>query len=443
MSETPLRIAYITAGAGGMYCGSCLHDNTLARALRRRGHDVALIPTYTPIRTDETDGSIDQVFYGAVNVYLEQKSALFRHTPWLVDRLLNGPRLLSWIARRGSTIDPAELGDLTLSVLEGEQGRQRKELEKLVAWLETDFRPDIVHITNSMLVGLARRIKQRLGVPVLCSLQGEDLFLESLAEPFRRRVHDKLIERVRDADGLVVNSDYYGRAMTEYLRLPPGRLHLVRLGLNLDGHGAAPPPADDAPFTIGYMARQCPEKGLHLLVEAFRRLAEASEPGAPRLRVAGYLGPRDEPYVEEIRRQVRGWGLDGAVEFLGEVDRAGKIALLQSLHVLSVPTIYREPKGLFVLEALANAVPVVVPSHGAFPELIEATGGGVLVEPESADALATGLLELRDDPGRRGELGRHGQRRVRERFSDEAEARAMLDVYAGVADACTSGGGSG
>ena len=78
MSEQPLRVAYITAGAAGMYCGSCLHDNTLAGALLRMGHDVSLIPTYTPIRTDGTDFSIDRVFYGAINVYLAQKASLFR-----------------------------------------------------------------------------------------------------------------------------------------------------------------------------------------------------------------------------------------------------------------------------------------------------------------------------------------------------------------------------
>ena len=430
MPETPLRIAYVTAGAAGMYCGSCLHDNTLAAALLRMGHDVALIPTYTPIRTDETDVSIGRVFYGAINVYLEQKSSVFRHTPWLVDRLLNAPKLLEWASRRGSSsVDPSDLGELTLSVLQGEHGRQRKELHKLVAWLRDDFRPQVVHITNSMLLGIAGRIRDELGVPVLCSVQGEDIFLEGLDEPWRSRVHAALLERVGDADGLIATSRYYAEFMTRYLEVPPEKMHWVGLGVNLSGHGEQPPAPDGRPFVIGYMARQCPEKGLHVLVDAFRRLTERTGNGEVRLRVAGYLGERDRPYVEEIREQVRAWGLSDAVEFLGEVDRAGKLALLRSLHVLSVPTVYREPKGLFVLEALANGVPVVQPRHGSFPELVEATGGGLLVDPESAEALADGLHELMSDPARREALGRTGKQRVHESFGDTAEAERTLDLY--------------
>ena len=435
-----MRIAYITAGAGGMYCGSCLHDNALAGALLRQGHDVALIPTYTPLRTDDTDFSIDRVFYGAINVYLEQKLALFRHTPWMLDRLLDSPRLLGWASRVGGSTDPSQLGDLTLSVLEGEHGRQRKELEKLVAWLEGDLRPEIVHITNSMLLGMVRRIKQALGVPVLCSVQGEDIFLEGLREPYRSQVRRTLAERARDVDGLIATSRYYAEFMTEYLGVPRERVHHVSVGLNLEGHGQAPPLPDGRPFVIGYLARLCPEKGLHLLVEAFRRLAEQAGAAEVRLRVAGYIGNRDRPYADGIRRQIRDWGLEQSVEFVGEVERPQKIAFLQSLHVLSVPTVYREPKGFYVLEALANGVPVVQPRHGAFPELIEATGGGLLVDPESADALATGLRELMDDAARREELGRRGKEQVQRRFSDDAEAAATLELYrAYLSNAATAG----
>ena len=199
-----MRIAYITAGAAGMYCGSCLHDNTLAAALQRLGHDVALIPTYTPTRTDETDVSIDRVFYGALNVYLEQKIPLFRHTPRLLDRLLNNKRLLNWVARLGASTDPHDLGEMTLSVLQGEDGKQSHELDRLVAWLRDDFRPEIVHITNSMFLGLTHRIKERLGVPVICSVQGEDIFLEQLPEPIRTRVHETLQRKARDVSTLIM-----------------------------------------------------------------------------------------------------------------------------------------------------------------------------------------------------------------------------------------------
>jgi glycosyltransferase involved in cell wall biosynthesis len=424
-----MKIAYISAGAAGMYCGSCLRDSTLAAALQRLGHDVALIPTYTPLRTEQHDVSIDRVFYGAINVYLEQKSAIFRHTPWLVDRLLNQPALLGWASNRGASIDPRELGDLTLSVLQGEHGKQKKELEKLVAWLRDEYGPDVVQLTNSMLLGLAHRIREVLDVPVLCAVQGEDIFVEGLNEPYRTEVRELMQRKARDANGLIATSRYYAEFMTEYLQAPPDRMHHVPLGLSLDGHGVATAGRADRPFTIGYLARICPEKGLHLLADAFRQLSEQVGKGDVRLRVAGWLGERDRAYVEGVLSQLKSWGLDSAVDFLGEVDRSQKIDFLNSLHVLSVPTTYHEPKGLFVLEALANGVPVVQPSHGAFPELIEATGGGVLFEPGSTQALARALGSLMHDSARRAELGRVGQAAVRERFNDEVMAGNTLNLY--------------
>ncbi len=93
-----MRIAFITAGAAGMYCGSCMKDNTLVSALIQQGHDALLIPTYTPIRTDEEDVSQGKVFFGGINVYLQQKSWLFRHSPWIFDKLLNFRWLLNWVS---------------------------------------------------------------------------------------------------------------------------------------------------------------------------------------------------------------------------------------------------------------------------------------------------------------------------------------------------------
>jgi glycosyltransferase involved in cell wall biosynthesis len=424
-----MKAAYITAGAAGMYCGSCLHDNTLAAALQELGHEVALIPTYTPIRTDENDVSIDRVFYGAINVYLEQKLPLFRRAPHLVGRILSSPKVLGWVSRIGSFVDAGHLGDLTLSMLQGEYGRQSNELDELVSWLADDFRPEIVHITNSMLVGMARRMKERLGVPVVCSVQGEDIFLEQLEEPFHSLVRDTLRERARDVDGFVATSQYYADFMTDYLGVPPERMHHVPLGLKLGGHGAPPPDRGGRPFTVGYLARVCPEKGLHLLCEGFRLLTEKVGRDAARLRIAGWLGSRDRAYLEQCMRNLRSWGLEDVVEYVGEVDRTQKIDFIHSLDVLSVPTVYREPKGLYVLEALANGVPVVQPRHGAFPEMIEATGGGILVDPQSPEALAAGLRELMDDPGKRQSLGRQGKEAVHRNHTDTAMARATLALY--------------
>ena len=424
-----MKIAYIAAGAAGMYCGTCIHDNTLAAALQRKGHDVALIPTYTPIRTDETDVSIHHVFYGGINVYLEQKLALFRHTPWIIDELFNSPALLKWLSRFSTSTSAKDLGALTISVLQGEEGRQKKELAKLIKWLKASYQPDIVQLTNSMFVGFAREMKRALGVPVLCALQGEDIFLESLVEPYKSEAPKLLRERAMDVDGFIAPCQYYADFMRSYLNVPADRIHVVRLGLNLQEHGENRNSLSELPFVVGYLARICPEKGLHLLVDAFYQLTERVGSDKIRLKVAGYLGKGDQPYFEEITKQIDAWGLTDAFEYWGEVDREQKIQFLNSLHVLSVPTTYKEPKGLFVLEALANGVPVVQPRHGSFPELIEATGGGILVDAESPDAVAQGIFELMNNPNKPATLARQGKDAVHQAFSDDVMAEETLAVY--------------
>ena len=424
-----MKIAYIAAGAAGMYCGTCIHDNTLAAALQRKGHDVALIPTYTPIRTDEADVSTNRVFYGGINVYLQQKSALFRHTPWMLDRLFDSPSLLNGLSRLSASTSAHDLGALTVSVLQGEEGQQKKELAKLVKWLKESYQPDLVQLTNSMFVGFAKEMKKALGVPILCALQGEDIFLEDLIEPYKSQALKLLQSRASEVDGYIAPCQYYADFMADYLAIPANKIDVVHLGLNLSEHGVSQKNLAETPFVIGYLARICPEKGLHLLVDAFYRLTTKVGSDKLQLKVAGYLGKKDEPYLEKLVKQIDSWSLSDAFDCWGEVDRHQKIDFLNSLHVLSVPTTYKESKGLFILEALANGVPVVQPRHGSFPELVAATDGGILVDAESPDAIVEGISQLMSDRGYRERLGQQGKEAVHRGFSDDIMAEATLAVY--------------
>ncbi len=430
-----MRVGYITAGAAGMYCGACIHDNTLAAALMRRGVEVALVPTYTPLRTDEVDVSLKQVFYGGIGVFLEQKLPPFRRMPRFVDWALRRPALLQGVSRFSAATRAEDLGALTVSVLKGPEGHQRRELERLLEWLRTDFRPDIVLLTNSLFLGLAGRLKSVLGVPVLCAVQGEEIFLEALVEPYRSQALGLLRERAGDADGFVAPSTYAADLMAQYLEVERERFHVVPLGLHLPGHGAgeaAAPPSAETPFTIGFLARICPDKGLHVLAEGFARLAEERGTEAVRLLAAGWLGAGDRSYLRKVEETLRRAGFAARFEYRGELDRMQKIRFLRELHVLSVPAPFKEPKGLYVLEALANGVPVVQPDHGAFPELIAATGGGLLAAGATAEAVAAGIGRLIDDEALRQRLAARGREAVRERFNDDvmaAETHALLERF--------------
>jgi glycosyltransferase involved in cell wall biosynthesis len=428
-----MRIAYVAAGAAGMYCGSCLHDNTLAAALLKLGEEVLLIPTYTPLRTDEPSVSQRRVFFGGINVYLQQKWSIFRRTPWWLDRLLDHPALLDSLSKRASSINPAELGDMTVSMLQGEAGHQRKEIEKLVHWLISEIRPDVVHLSNSMLLGMARMIKQQCGPPVICQLSGEDLFLEKLPPPFYDEARAVLRERAADADAFVAINRYYADFMATYLNVDRHKIHVVPHGLDLAGHGKRPAKVfekrPDEPRIIGFLARICEDKGLHLLVDACERLAQRTDLPPFRLHAAGYLGAADRPYLERLQARVAAGPLAGRFEYRGELDREQKINFLQSLDVFSVPTVYRESKGLPPLEAMANAVPVVLPDHGSFSEMIADTGGGLLCRPHDAEDLAAKLAELLLDPVRATALGLTGQQAIQDRYHAAAMARQTLDLY--------------
>jgi len=425
-----MRITYITAGAAGMYCGSCMRDNTLVAALARRGHDALLVPCYTPIRTDEQDVSQKRVFFGGVNVYLQQKWSLFRHTPWFLDRLLDAPSLLRWVSRFAVSTKADDLGDLTVSMLKGEHGKQKKEVAKIAQWLASDHKPQVVNLTNAILSGMVHELKRTVGAPILCSLQGDDIYIEALPEPFRSQSLQLIREHCREIDGFIATCGYYADFMAEYFAVPRSRIHVVYPGLNLHGHGGPRPQPNGRPFTIGYFARICPEKGLHVLAEAFRLLR--SDPTAPRcrLRVSGWLGESNKKYYEDIQKRLNEAGLADDFEHVESPGHDDKVRFLHGLDVLSVPTTYREPKGLYVLEALANGVPVVQPRHGSFPELIEATGGGVLVNPDDPADLAAGLRRLMDDPACGAELSRTGKEAVHGRFHADRMADETAAVYA-------------
>jgi glycosyltransferase involved in cell wall biosynthesis len=422
-----MHIAIITAGGAGMFCGSCMHDNTWARALIDAGCDVSLLPAYSPIRVDEPDRSDRHVFFGGVNVYLESRWSAWQRLPRGLTRWLDAPWVINLASRLSTRYDARKLGDLTLAMLSGEQGPQRREVDELVDHVSRSLKPDVVVFSNALLVGALRRLRQKFGGRVYCTLQGDDVFLDTLPEPHRLQAIAAVSERSREFDGFLVHSRFYRDYMSLYLSLPGDKFHLLPLGIDLTGHDGRPSERAGRPFTVGYFARIAREKGLHRLVEAFR-LLHAKHP-AVRLKVGGYLGNPSRAYFREVTRTLKASGSLGAFEYIGSPKtHAEKVAFYKSIDVLSVPTEFLEPKGLYVLEALANGVPVVQPRHGAFPEMIEATGGGRLVDPGNAQALADALEDLLTDPEQRYTLGATGQINVREQYNPRVMAEATLRV---------------
>jgi glycosyltransferase involved in cell wall biosynthesis len=425
-----VRILALTAGAGGMYCGSCLRDNALAAELLALGHDVVLLPVYTPTRTDEENVSDSHVFFSGISVYLEQHVPLLRRTPAILDFIWDTPAVIRLAAGRGVSVEPELLGDLTVSMLRGEAGHQAKEFAKLLRHLKRLPPFDVVTLPTSLLVSLAPPLRRELGRPIVCTLSGEDLFLEGLPIPYQREAKALIAQHAHSVHRFVATSDYYADFMAGYLELPRKQIATVPIGIRFEGFEPAASRDPERPFTIGYLARIAPEKGLHLLASAYIRLRRELGLGPARLEAAGYLAPEHRTYLDGVTKALAACGLDGEFRCHETIDRPRKIAFLQGLDVLSVPSPYAEPKGLYLLEALACGVPVVEPRHGAFPELLEKAGGGLLFAPGDARDLADRLLELARDPARRLDLGRCGSEGVRRHYSAAQMAERTLEVCA-------------
>lgn len=387
-----------------------------------------LVPLYTPPRTDGPSVSEQRVFFGGISVYLEQYSALFRATPWLVDRLWEAPWLLRAVSQKGVQTQPEQLGELTVSVLEGEHGHQRKEIQKLVHWLETQPTPDVIDISNSMLIALAPALKQALGCPICCTLQGENVFLDHLDDAYRSKALGLIREHAKSVDRFVAVSDYYAGHMSQYLGIPGALVDVVPLGIDVDSFFPSTVERD-GPFTIGYLGRIAPEKGVHLLCEAYRRLRRRGELEGCRIELAGYLGPEHRSYLDGIMRQVSEWGLEAEINYRGPLELEEKLAFLQALDIFAVPATYDDPKGLSLVEAMACGVPVVSTKRGTYVELIERTGGGVVTAPDDLDAFASELLRLRRDDTRRLEMGERGVAAVRAEYGADVMATRALDIY--------------
>jgi glycosyltransferase involved in cell wall biosynthesis len=423
-----MKILFVTAGAAGMYCGSCLRDNALAAELKARGHDVLLVPLYTPTLTDESNVSEPRVFFGGISVYLQQRARVFRWAPRVLDKLLDAPWLIKAASSGSITTDPRSLGEMTISMLRGEDGFQRREFEKLLEWLASEPPPEVIQLPNTLLASLAPPLRRELKRPIHCTLQGEDLFLDALHTRHRDEALALIREHATHIDRFTAVSDYYAEFMAGYLGIPSEKIDVVPLGITLDGFERRRK-TTTRPFTVGYLARIAPEKGLAPLCDAYVRFRQMPGVEDARLEVAGYMASDQATYLKDAARRLSSAGFGGEFHYRGALDRAQKISFLRDLDVFSVPTTYVEPKGLFLLEAMACGVPVVQPRHGAFPEILARASGGVLVDPGDTESLATGIYRLWKDPALRAELGEQGFDGVRKHYGVGRSADLMLESY--------------
>lgn len=419
-----MRIVQITPGSGDQfYCENCLRDAALVRALRVDGADVVLVPMYLPLSLDG-DQSLErtEVFFGGVNVYLQQKMGLFRYTPRWLDKLFDSDWLLRRVSKKAGMTSAKQLGEMTLSMLEGPQGRQVKEVDRLVEFLSLEEnKPDVLVLSNMLLAGLAGPIKERLGCKLVCWLQDEDGFIDGLGDPWAGRVWEKMAQIVPDFDLFLPVSNYFAGVMQKRLSIPDGKIYVCPPGLDVSKYKPVAK-LSDVPV-IGFLGRMSEDNGFSEMEQIFVWLLNQDGFDTSKLLICGGMTSADKKLVEEIMLAFRYAGCTDSqgkfteeVQFLDGFDWDVRIDFLKRLTVLCSPVRTRPAYAMNVLEALACGVPFVAPNAGVYPEWVELTGGGMVYDSENSEQSKQSIHELLIDTDRVNKLGKKGRQAVLEHF---------------------------
>jgi len=423
-----MKIIQIIPGSGGsFYCGNCMRDSKYIHALRSQGLEVVIVPMYLPLFPKEENTQPVPIFYGAVNLYLKQLFPWFEKAPNWVVKALNSKRMLSFAAKMANSTRATGLEEMTISMLQGENGRQREELEHLVNWLKHHYKPDVIHISNALLLGLVHSLKKELNVPVVCTLQDEDVWVDVMSEATRDFTWKLMQEKAKEVDLFISVSRYFTEYMRTQLALPEEQVATLHLGV--DPADYTYKPASEKQPSVGFLSRLCDENGLGILVDAYILLKQMPGNELVRLYLTGGQTADDTHFIDEQRKKWTKAGLAESVELLEKFDSADRQAFFDKVSVLSVPVKKGEAFGIYLTEAMAAGIPIVQPALGAFPEIVEASQGGVIYSPNTPEALAKALSDVFGDSSTLEQLGKNACESVKTAFNIHVLAGKMADLY--------------
>ncbi|MCG8306764.1 MAG: glycosyltransferase family 4 protein [Cytophagales bacterium] len=423
-----MQIVHIVPGSGGsFYCGNCLRDSKYMAGLKQAGAGVVKVPMYLPLFADERDLDDVPVFYGAVNLYLGHNIPAFRKAPkWIKNMLDSGPVLKLAADMAGST-NPKGLEDMTISMLLGESGEQKKELDHLVEWIGNHCEADVVHLSNALLLGLAKRIKEKLDVIVVCTLQDEDVWVNAMDEEFKKRTWALMKERAMDVDAFFAVSDYYAGEMQPLLNISDDKLFTRHIMIDAEDYQYIG--TEEKPLNIGYISRMNECNGLELLIDAFILLKRSPRWKDVKLVLTGGSTGDDNKFLYSMKKKIRQAGIVESIEFHKDFEGEGRDEFFRKVSAISVPVLEGEAFGLYLLESMASGIPVVQPEVGAFPEIISKAGGGITYAPNRPDVLAKTLESLLNDREKLSALSKTGRAGVEEHFNIHRQAQETLALY--------------
>lgn len=425
-----MKIVYLITGSGGsFYCGNCYRDMIYLRAIRGvNGINATAIPLYLPPEYTGGEGGLDKnVFFGAISLYLREKVPFLKDMPVFFDKILDSAPLLKLAARRSGTTNSEGLEDMTLSMIKGDKAFPDKELKRLVKYLMKSGKPDIIHLSNALIIGLARQLKKHLDVKIVCSLLNEDDWLDEMAEPYQSDAWHLISEEAANVDTFVTPSKYYKDLFISKTGHSGTNVHIVPLAI--DTRYLNPLPKKNNFPALGYFSRISYNNGFDKLVDSFIELKTGGKLPDLTLHVSGGFTGSDKPFITEQIRKIKAHGLKGSIRIYPEFKGNSKEEFFSSVDIMSVPVRKHDGYGLYILEANAAGVPAVQPDTGAFAEIIGKTNGGITYAPDSVGELSSALLKLFNDNNLRTKLGEEGRKNVLKELSLDSMSKGLSDVY--------------
>lgn len=433
-----MKIIYIIPGSGGtFYCQNCMRDNLLAEAMKEAGHDVIIIPMYLPMfsDSDEEDNNSSPIFFGAVNLYLKSSFPILNKIPNWLCKLFDSRWLLKLAAKKSGSTSASGLEEMTLDLLRCKSDVMNDELEKLINWLEASGDADIIHISNALLLGIVKKLKERLNIPIVCSLQDEDQWVESMRKPFIDKVWNLISECSKDVDSFFAVSDYYGTKMGNILNIPKDKIKIVHIGIKSDdyhkrsGGGGNKEPrynhrGDRRSTTkptcgieaIGFMSKITESLGFAIVAEAFYELKQSERFKNLKLYASGGVTQDNIKFINSWKKRFKKDGFDNDFIIVPEFDKLARVDFFNKISILSVPVIGGEAFGTYLIEAMASGVAVVQPEVGASKEIIDLAGGGVTYTPNTSTELANAWRKLLEDKETLSKLSINGELGVKKYF---------------------------
>lgn len=342
----------------------------------------------------------------------------------------NSQSILRYAAKKSGSTRATGLEAMTISMLKGADGFQKDELDELIYFLKHHEKPDVVHLSNALLLGLARKIKDELQIPVVCSLQDEDVWVDAMDEPYRSQIWKLMGEKANDTGALIAVSDFFANKMKQKMGIPDGKLHVVHIGIDPSRYSVKQPNLQTP--TIGYLSRMNHENGFEVLIDAFIKLKENPGFSNARLKVTGGKTGDDEKFIRRQVEKLKRKGFQNDIEFVEDFRTESLGTFFEGLTLLSVPVLEGEAFGLYQLESLASGIPIVQPTLGAFPEIVATTGGGAIYQPNTPDALAQKLAEVLLNPEQIKQMSINGRKAVEENFNSSSIIKKMIGVYENV-----------